>query len=399
MLASTDLTPEGFDDNKARELGVDGDLWLETWACGNVPPSRPQVESSVAGFLVFRRQPGLSLLADPALVHDALDGRRSEMRATNPPTSERTSERARLAQGRPRVVSPSARPSGRGASGKRQRYNIVRSTAHCRFYMGIGDRPEMAVAGPTPPAGMRLRRRFSLAGSLMFGLLICSACGGGQSHSASPSTTVSTIPASPASPASTSATSTAPIEIMHEDFAHGVGPWPTADDQYVKIQAADGGYQIFVKDPSFPQEARHPLHPALPSVRFEADVTQQTGSAVSEAHGLSCYQSATAGYLFLVNPAGHYVILKVINGKTGDRVALAQGESGSILGIGATNHLRIDCLTAHGATTLVLWVNGQKVAQAQDPQAGEPFARIGFAVFASQPDTSVIFAQASAFRL
>ena len=185
---------------------------------------------------------------------------------------------------------------------------------------------------------------------------------------------------------------------MHEDFAHGVGQWPTADDQLVKIQAADGGYDILVKDPSSPQEARHPLNPVEPSVRLETAVTQRTGSAVSEAHGLSCYQSDTTGYLFLVNPAGNYVILKVINANTGDRVALTQGRSDSISGIGATNHLRVDCLTTQNATTLALSVNGQKVAQAQDPQGGKPFDQIGFAVFASQPDTSVIFAHLSVFR-
>ena len=150
-----------------------------------------------------------------------------------------------------------------------------------------------------------------------------------------------------------------------------------------------------MKDPSSPPGGTTPPNPVEPSVRLETDVTQRTGSAVSEAHGLSCYQSDTTGYLFLVNPAGNYVILKVINANTGDRVKLTQGRSDSISGIGATNHLQVDCLTTQNATTLALWVNGQKVAQAQDPQGGKPSTRSGFAVFASQPDTSVIFAHLS----
>ncbi len=236
-------------------------------------------------------------------------------------------------------------------------------------------------------------RRLSVAVAAV--LIMFVGCGGGGG--ATSSTVVTTVPATAVSTSGVAQ----PKVIVDEKLVNSAGRWPTYDDQFASAGVVGGGYRIVVKDPSGgPQEVRYGLSADESAISFEADLTQQSGSEVSEGHGLVCYQSHSSGaYLFLVGPAGDYNLLKADN-KTGHREPLAKGKSPSVQGINIANHLRADCIRRTDHHTLVIFsVNGSELARAEDAQGDDSFSKIGFAVFASQANTTVVCNNAVVKRL
>ena len=178
--------------------------------------------------------------------------------------------------------------------------------------------------------------------------------------------------------------------IVSEDFDDREAAFSTDTDNFVALEYAQGGYQVTLKDAKSPQEARTFFDPARTAIRVESDASLlETPS--SAAAGLSCYGSATSGYLFLVSNNGRYALVKVIDGTTGDATVLNEGHTDQSLG---TTPLRLglECTGAgSGGTRLSGTVNGTEVASVNDPDGYDQFRAAGYWVGAEDDPTVVLF--------
>lgn len=171
--------------------------------------------------------------------------------------------------------------------------------------------------------------------------------------------------------------------IFEDDFSEA-GMWEDVDDGRVSAGLLDDGYRIRIDGPdgSFIRFAA--VDDAWPNVSVEVDVVQvahPTGS--DDAAGVTCDVTGTEesedAYAFVIAPVtGEYAILSP------DRL-VAQGNTSGVVtvGEGATNNVRGHC---RGATpgepaTLALYVNGEKVLEAEDPGGFTAFRGVGMAAF------------------
>jgi len=152
-----------------------------------------------------------------------------------------------------------------------------------------------------------------------------------------------------------------PDAIYADDFSNadtGWETWSDANGSFVAYQ--NGGLRILVKDTQFDYWSR----PAKRFVdaRIEVDAIKLAGPDDND-FGLICrYQDKDNFYAFLISSDGYLGILRIADGKyevvSGPELsyseAIHQGE--------ALNHIQADCI----GNTLVLQVNGQAAAQAQD---------------------------------
>ena len=92
----------------------------------------------------------------------------------------------------------------------------------------------------------------------------------------------------------------------------------------------------------------------------------------------------------MLTPEGHYGILKDDQSDDG-LVTLTEGDT-QFDGYGATNRIRAECGPRDdGSTSLVLHVNGSKIAQAVDDAGPDRFAAIGLTAESSEAGTDVFF--------
>ena len=120
-------------------------------------------------------------------------------------------------------------------------------------------------------------------------------------------------------------------------------------------------------------------------VRLEVDVAKLSGPDENRI-GLLCRFVENNYYFFMVSSDGFYTIAKFIAGNV---IQLGQSEmqySESVNTGLAVNHLRADCI----GDTLVLFVNGTPVAQAQDTDLAQGDVGLLAGTFA-QPGVDVIF--------
>jgi len=195
--------------------------------------------------------------------------------------------------------------------------------------------------------------------------------------------------------------------LIEDDFSDPASGWSTDNDEGVSLEYTEGGYRILVKQPG-PQDSRlhfgSPGEPlAVEAVSVEADATQRAGPRTTavieefELHGVACWGAEAqadrlgAGYKFVISPVGHYGILK-------DLETLVEGE-GDFGGFGATNRIRGECVAGGDRpTSLVLYVDGMKVAEATDPDGPDGFPAVGLTVVTSEGGTDVFFDNVSVRR-
>jgi hypothetical protein len=156
--------------------------------------------------------------------------------------------------------------------------------------------------------------------------------------------------------------------VYEDDFSNPSSGWETwadANGSFVAYQ--NGGLRVLVKDKQFDYWSRPGKR--FSDARIEVDAVKIAGPNDNDL-GLICrYQDKNNFYAFLITSDGYAGILKVDEGKykviSGTQLnaapAVRQGE--------ALNHLQADCI----GQSLVLKVNGQVAAQAQDAgfSAGE----------------------------
>jgi hypothetical protein len=209
--------------------------------------------------------------------------------------------------------------------------------------------------------------------------------------------------------------------LFEDDFSDPASGWSTDNDEGVSLEYTEGGYRFLVKQPGLENSRLHLGPPGKPlaveAVSVEADATQRAGprtSGVTEefaVHGVACWGAEAeadrlgVGYKFVITPVGHYAILKTNTRKSRPETlvlsrpeTLVEGE-GDFGGFGATNRIRGDCVAGGDRpTSLVLYVDGVKVAEATDPDGPDGFPAVGLTVVTSVGDTDVFFDNVSARR-
>jgi hypothetical protein len=202
-----------------------------------------------------------------------------------------------------------------------------------------------------------------------------------------------------------------PIE---DDFS-GDCKWSEDDDEDVSLGCEDGEYRVLFK--STERTAKHVifrrLEEPIDSAAVETDATLRafpgTGADRFEFEGVGCVASPpghpTRGYLFVVGLAGPeergFAIVRIDETDQSLREQgyfrnLVDQQSEAVAGIGAQNHIRGECRATKQGVELAMYLNGEQVGTATDPDGFRPFEGFAFFVFASKAGTDVRYDNFSA---
>jgi hypothetical protein len=109
-------------------------------------------------------------------------------------------------------------------------------------------------------------------------------------------------------------------------------------------------------------------------------------------YGVGCWRSQAEGYLFLISPDGAWAIEKATKASS-TPATLAESETpNAIPGLATTNRIRGVCVGGgQEPTTLALYVNGNRIGSAEDPNGFDSFPGFGFSVLSIQGGTDVRF--------
>lgn len=145
--------------------------------------------------------------------------------------------------------------------------------------------------------------------------------------------------------------------LLQDDFSDPGSGWERAgyvDGKY-RLTVEDVNYTVWDINRSFDLVR-------LDDVQIEVDVAQIEG-LIDSSFGVACRIDDDRMYSFEFSTDGWYAITKMIGE---DITVLAEAEelSETIHAGEATNRIRGDCIGNH----LVLYINGEKVAEAQDDQ-------------------------------
>ena len=149
--------------------------------------------------------------------------------------------------------------------------------------------------------------------------------------------------------------------LFQEDFAQPPRGWFTGVSKPgdATMTVAAGAYRVTLK----PDGSYYSHVPSLAygDVRAEVDVTALSGDDWAFA-GLSVRSIGQGFYDFSISPGGQYYVDKMVPGKGYETLVDWSPSAAIKKGLKQTNRLRVDCL----GNRLVLYVNGQKVAEIQD---------------------------------
>ena len=185
----------------------------------------------------------------------------------------------------------------------------------------------------------------------------------------------------------------APADVIFaEDFSSGCANWSTDRDYLVALSCRNGAYHVLVRKPVRPQVSRLFTGTTQRQMSVEADaVLVRPRRGKMELHGVSCWASPKLGYLFVLDPAGFFVIAREDHA-TGRVKVLKKGETmRALTGIGVRNRIRGECTADPSGVSLALYVNGDRIAVARDGEGPRSFSAFGLYVVTSEPGTEVRF--------
>jgi hypothetical protein len=188
-----------------------------------------------------------------------------------------------------------------------------------------------------------------------------------------------------------------PIE---SDFSECDG-WSTDEDEHISMGCENGQYRVLIKDAStkvsdiIPRRSKD----AVDSVAVQADVVFQTapgvpGKRLGPIAGVGCWVSGVndpaRGYYFALAPGQGGAILRV--NETDKSLEkqfflrdIADTEPSAVKEVGEVNHLRGECRpSGSDGVDLTMWVNGEQVAEANDPSGFLGYEAFGFATYSSE---------------
>jgi hypothetical protein len=166
-----------------------------------------------------------------------------------------------------------------------------------------------------------------------------------------------------------------------DDFSSATCQWDTAKDPFVSAGCVRGGYRVLVRNPLVPQNIRRFVTTGVQSLRVEADAVQRAGTG-STLYGVSCWSARDKGYIFGVSPGGAWAIFKIDLKANPIQTSLAESPAAKAIPRTAkANRIRGECISSgQKATTLALYVNGKRIAEARDSHGHDPFKGYGFFV-------------------
>lgn len=184
---------------------------------------------------------------------------------------------------------------------------------------------------------------------------------------------------------------------VKDDFSDCSTGWSTDTDKFVALGCTDGAYRVSIKNPLLPQNARIFFGKGATSLNIEADAARRAGPRKVGgneflAFGVGCWASLVHGYLFIISPDGFWGIEKITSGSSVPMPLAESVTTDALPGLMATNRIRGVCVGGGPkATTLALYVNGERIASAEDPDGFGSFPGFGFFVFSSASGADVRF--------
>jgi len=194
---------------------------------------------------------------------------------------------------------------------------------------------------------------------------------------------------------------------ISDDFSGDCDGWSEDNDEHIALGCEDGAYRAVFKRTDERPHHMIPRRTEEPSrsVSVEADATLQpftgaTGESF-EAHGVGCWSSPAdelaQGYLFLVSPSEQaFAIIR--HDETDERLrnqfyfrALIDEESDAVAAVGETNRLRGECRASDDGVELTMYLDGQQVGTATDPDGFRAFEAFGFVVISTKAGTEIGF--------
>ena len=192
-----------------------------------------------------------------------------------------------------------------------------------------------------------------------------------------------------------------------DDFSGDCDGWSEDNDEHIALGCEDGVYRAVFKRTD---ERLHHLIPRRTeepssSVSVEADATLQAfpgGLGESfEVHGAGCWASGfdapAQGYLFLVSPSANALAI-VRHDETDERLrnqfyfrAFVDEESDAVAAVGETNRLRGECRATDDGVELTMYLDGEQVGTATDPDGFHDFEAFGFVVISTRVGTDIRF--------
>jgi hypothetical protein len=184
---------------------------------------------------------------------------------------------------------------------------------------------------------------------------------------------------------------------VKDAFSNCSTGWSTDTDEFVSLSCTDGAYRVLIKNPLKPQNARIFYSEGVTSLTVEADATrrvgpQRVGGDELLVFGVGCWASLVQGYVFLISPDGAWGIEKITAGASLPTPLAESATSNAIPGFADTNRIRGICVGGgRRPTKLALYLNGKRVAAAEDRAGFDSFPGFGFFVFSSKGQTDIRF--------
>jgi hypothetical protein len=185
--------------------------------------------------------------------------------------------------------------------------------------------------------------------------------------------------------------------LLAESFDNGTGEWATGEDQFGSLSFRDGGYHMSSTDGTG-NFARHFFSESADALSFEARSTSGRGV---QFIGLSCWESQSAGYDFLVGGARSFAVQRWTDVNAGDSIMIAERDGRGTPGFFEENHqVRIECIrTESGSARLRLFVDGEQIGSIEDSPGQGPFTGVGLEMASPPSGAEILFDDVKAFRL
>jgi hypothetical protein len=179
--------------------------------------------------------------------------------------------------------------------------------------------------------------------------------------------------------------------ILRDDFSDKDSGWYTGNTATSRESYANGRYRVLIKREEGGVSDALPIERAVHAMSVEVDVVVQNGTSKDEV-GLICYSDVEGeedtGYYIGISPGEGWVgIFRVVDGKG---TSLKQEtEQEEIEGREATNRLRAECVGKRGerAANVTAYVNGKRVASAEDSKGFPRFDGIGVSTYSVEGQT------------
>jgi hypothetical protein len=177
--------------------------------------------------------------------------------------------------------------------------------------------------------------------------------------------------------------------LFEDDFSNRSTGWDTQSASQGVMDYHAGGYRMFVNE----LEANFwsTPHKDLADVRIEVDEGKLAGPDENRA-GLICRYSGEQFYFFIISHdgfygIGHFQSSNQTSAGQMDLIGQSEMEYSPVINRGTNiNHLRADC----AGDTLTFYVNGEQIAQVQDPRLKHGDVGLLAGSF-SEPGVDVIF--------